>query len=121
MNSKRLLLHSLILAASLSVISPAAFSVDDVPLEVDERQTDVMLAVEQGLIRPYSELQAKVKHQLNGRIIKVELEEDDGVWVYELKLLDPKNNVVKVEYEAKTLTLTEIKGRGLEHIIKDSE
>ncbi|GAL02701.1 arginine/ornithine antiporter ArcD [Photobacterium aphoticum] len=62
-----------------------------------------------------------VSKQLHGRIIKVELEEDDDVWIYELKLIDPNNNIVRVEYEAKTLTILEIKGRGLENIIKVSQ
>lgn len=93
----------------------------NVQLEIDEDHDDVMLAVQQGLIQPYSALQAVVSKQLHGRIIKVELEEDDDVWIYELKLIDPNNNIVRVEYEAKTLTILKIKGRGLENIIKVSQ
>ncbi len=73
------------------------------------------------LIQPFSALKATVSKQLHGRIIKVELEEDDDIWVYELKLIDPNNNIVKVEYEAKTLSIIEIKGRNLENVIKVSE
>ncbi|MCW8329981.1 PepSY domain-containing protein [Photobacterium sp. SDRW27] len=90
-------------------------------LEIDEDHDDVMEAVQQGLIQPFSALQATVSKQLNGRIIKVELEEDDDIWIYELKLIDSNNNIVKVEYEAKTLSIIEIKGRGLENVIKVSE
>lgn len=90
-------------------------------LEIEEDHDDVMLAVQQGLIQPYSALQEAVNKHLRGRIIQVELEEDDDVWIYELKLIDPNNNIVKVEYEAKNLSILEIKGRGLEHIIKGSE
>ncbi len=79
---------------------------------------DVMQAVQQGLIQPFSSLQSKVNEQLHGRIIRVELEEDDDIWIYELKLIDPNNNIVRVEYDAQTLTILEIKGRGLENIIK---
>ncbi|ELR65538.1 membrane protein [Photobacterium marinum] len=88
------------------------------PLEIEEDHDDVMEAVEQGLIQPFSSLQAKVSKDIDARIIKVELDEDDGVWIYELKLIDANNNIVKVEYEAKTLSIIEIKGRGLEHILK---
>ncbi|MGF1717043.1 PepSY domain-containing protein [Photobacterium chitinilyticum] len=90
-------------------------------LEIDEDHDDVMEAVQQGLIQPFSALKATVSKQLHGRIIKVELEEDDDIWVYELKLIDPNNNIVKVEYEAKTLSIIEIKGRNLENVIKVSE
>ncbi|PSW21831.1 hypothetical protein C9I98_00765 [Photobacterium sanctipauli] len=92
-----------------------------IEVEIEEDHDDVMHAVQQGLIQPYSELQKVVAKQLNGRIIRVELEEDDDVWIYELKLIDPNNNIVKVDYEAKTLTIVEIKGRGLENVIKVSE
>ena len=90
-------------------------------LEIDEDHDEVMEAVRLGLIQPFSALQTKVNQQLNGRIIKVELEEDDDIWIYELKLIDPNNNIVRVEYEAKTLSIIEIKGRGLENVIKVSE
>ena len=99
-----------------------AFNANASPtLEIDEDHDEVMEAVQQGLIQPFSALQAKVREQLNGRIIKVELDEDDDVWVYELKLLDLNNNIIKVEYEARTLSIINIKGRGLENIIKVSE
>ncbi|MGF1688162.1 hypothetical protein L4C36_15955 [Photobacterium japonica] len=98
---------------------PHAFA--NVKLEIEEDHDDVMQAVQQGLIQPYSALQAVVSKQLHGRIIKVELEEEDDIWIYELKLIDPNNNIVRVEYEAKTLTILEIKGRGLENIIKVSQ
>jgi uncharacterized membrane protein YkoI len=105
-----------------SFLSLLAFHVNAAPqLEIDEDHDEVMHAVQQGLIQPFSALQEKVAKQLNGRIIKVELDEDDDVWVYELKLIDPNNNIVKVEYEARTLTIIEIKGRGLENIIKVNE
>ncbi|BDR36255.1 hypothetical protein PDY_33030 [Photobacterium damselae subsp. damselae] len=87
-------------------------------LEIDEDHDEVMAAVDQGLIQPYSALEAKVAKQLNGRIIKVELDEDDDEWVYELKLIDPNNHIIKVEYDARTLSIIEIKGRGLEHVLK---
>lgn len=69
------------------------------------------------MIKPFSELYATVDKQLNGRLIKVELEEDDNEWVYELKLVH-ENNVIKVEYNATTLELMEIKGRNLQDVIK---
>ncbi|MGR5126213.1 PepSY domain-containing protein [Photobacterium swingsii] len=90
-------------------------------LEIDEDHDDFMEAVEQGLIQSFSALQATVARQLHGRIIKVELEEDDDIWIYELKLLDPNNNIVKVEYDARTLSIIKISGRQLENIIKGTE
>ncbi|RZR21908.1 hypothetical protein D8T63_20155 [Vibrio vulnificus] len=86
-------------------------------IEFDEDQNEVYQAVQQGLIKPFSELYSTVDKQLNGRLIKVELEEDDDEWIYELKLVHD-NHVIKVEYNATTLELIEIKGRNLHDFIK---
>ena len=60
---------------------------------------------------------AAVERDLKGRIIKVELEEDDGIWIYELKL-NHENNIIKVEYNAQTLKMLEIKGRDFKQALK---
>jgi uncharacterized membrane protein YkoI len=89
----------------------------DTRVEFDEDQDEVYDAVQQGLIKPFSELFAKVENDLNGRVIKVELEEDDNEWIYELKLLHDQD-VIKVEYNATTLEMMEIKGHNLQRVIK---
>jgi len=86
-------------------------------IEFDEDQDEVYDAVQDGLIRPFSELYEAIETQLNGRVIKVELEEDDDEWIYELKLVHD-NNIIKVEYNATTLEMMEIKGRNLHDVIK---
>lgn len=58
-----------------------------------------------------------VENDLYGRIIKVELEEDDDEWVYELKILF-NDSVIKVEYDAATLEMLEIKGRNFNKALK---
>ncbi|MDN3698492.1 MULTISPECIES: PepSY domain-containing protein [Vibrio] len=124
--------HTLISCLILSIFSgPLAFAKDHqnghnivldehkagTRVEIDEDQDEVYDAVQAGLIKPFSELYAAVESQLNGRLIKVELEEDDDEWVYELKLVH-KNSVIKVEYNAATLEMIEIKGRNLHDVIK---
>ncbi|MCW8334418.1 hypothetical protein MD483_11350 [Vibrio sp. DBSS07] len=86
-------------------------------IEIDEDQDEVYEAVQNGLIKPFSELYETIDRELNGRVIKVELEEDDDEWFYELKLVH-ENNVIKVEYNAATLEMVEIKGRNLLEVIK---
>ncbi|OEE76617.1 PepSY domain-containing protein [Vibrio ordalii] len=86
-------------------------------VEMDEDQDEVYAAVQKGLIHPLSELYATIDKELNGRVIKVELDEDDGEWVYELKLMHD-NRVIRVEYNASTLELIAIRGRNLRDIIK---
>ncbi|MEJ2765013.1 PepSY domain-containing protein [Photobacterium sp. MCCC 1A19761] len=100
-------------------MSPGGLAAPSV--DISEDQDEVIEAVQQGRVQPYTALQLVVSQQLNGRIIKVELEQDDDQWVYELKLIDPENNIIKVKYDASSLTMIEIKGRHLENIIKVAE
>ncbi|PFG55962.1 putative membrane protein YkoI [Vibrio sp. ES.051] len=86
-------------------------------IEFDEDQDEVYRAVQKGYIRPFSELYAAVENDLYGRIIKVELEEEHDEWVYELKILY-NNSVLKVEYDAATLEMLEIKGRSFNKALK---
>ncbi|MDN3609855.1 PepSY domain-containing protein [Vibrio ostreicida] len=87
-------------------------------IEFDADQDEVFEAVRQGYIRPFSELYTAVEKDLRGRIIKVELDEDDDVWIYELKL-NFKNNIIKVEYNATTLDLLSMKGHNVKNAIKN--
>lgn len=89
-------------------------------IEFDEDQDEVYRAVQNGDIRPFSELYATVEKDLYGRIIKVELEEDNHAWVYELKILFD-SNVLKVEYDAATLEMLEVKGRNFNKALKPQQ
>lgn len=62
--------------------------------DIDEHHDNVMDAVAQGLIQPFSALQHKVQQQLLARIIRVELDKDVDEWIYELKLIDGNNNII---------------------------
>ncbi|WP_254869230.1 PepSY domain-containing protein [Vibrio diazotrophicus] len=89
-------------------------------VKIDEDQDEVYDAVQKGLIKPFSELYAAIDNQLNGRLIKVELEEDDSEWIYDLKLVH-EDKVIRVEYNATTLELMSIKGRDVLSIIKNRD
>ncbi len=108
--------------STASAQSDAEKLVVDVPangarIEIDEDQEEVYQAVQEGKIQPFSALYAAIGAQLNGRVIKVELEEDDDEWVYELKLMH-ENSVIRAEYNATTLELMELRGRNLNSVIK---
>jgi len=63
---------------------------------------------------------AAIDNELYGRLIKVELEEDDDEWIYDLKLVH-EDKVIRVEYNATTLELMSIKGRDVLSIIKNRD
>lgn len=78
---------------------------------------EVTKAVQKGLIQPFSLLHAKIEKDIYGRIIEVELEEDDDQWHYEIKLIH-ENNIIEVEYDALTLNIVEIEARDVLSVIK---
>jgi len=86
-------------------------------VEIKEDEDDVYDAVQKGEIKPFSALYQAVDQQLHGRLIKVELDEEDNDWVYELKLIHA-GHVIEVDYDASTLEVLKIKGRDLINIIK---
>ncbi len=71
-------------------------------------------AVHSGEILPLSRILDTVSSQYAGDVIGVDLDRDDGVWQYEVKLLLPGGSVAKLKYDARTATLLRAKGRRLE-------
>jgi hypothetical protein len=59
-------------------------------------------ALESGEIRPLSELLAEIEARYDGRVIEMELERDDGRWIYEFTLLPPTGRLFEVEVDAAT-------------------
>lgn len=129
MLKKSLLSLCLLLASGLMVIPSYAKDYDNghalvrdvekpgTKVEFEEDQDEVYRAVQKGYVQPFSEMYKAVERDLHGRIIKVELEEDDDVWVYELKI-NYNNNIIKVEYNAQTLEMMEIRGRNIRQALK---
>ena len=79
----------------LALILPAAAGDDD----RDHRRAGD--AVRDGRARPLAEILRIVRPQL-GEILEVELDEDDGVLVYEIKYLDRRGRRMEAEIDART-------------------
>ena len=105
-HAKRLLALALaiVIASSLQIARAAA----------DEDDADLERALQAGEIAPLNELLARVREDFAGRLLQVELEHEDieerPGWVYEAKVLTPEGNVLKLEYDAGSLELLEVKG-----------
>ena len=67
-----------------------------------EEQERARRALAEGRIRPLTEILALVQPQLGGEVIGVELDEEDGVYVYEIKVLTPHGRRREVEVDAAT-------------------
>jgi uncharacterized membrane protein YkoI len=82
------------------------------PVRADD-DADAEEAVEQGAVAAPPALFERIAADFGGRVLRLELEhEDDGRdWVYDVKLLLADGQVIKVEYDAVTLEILEVKGR----------
>lgn len=66
----------------------------------------------------YDVLEKAVKSQFYGRMIRVELDRDDGNWYYDIRLLQDDGRIIEVEMQAKNLTVLEVEGQQLETVIR---
>ena len=58
-------------------------------------------ALEQGRVLPLADIIAKVSRQVPGKVIEVELEDEDGSLVYDL-ILSPQGRLQEIEVNAAT-------------------
>lgn len=61
-----------------------------------------------GEIRPLSAVLAAVREKVPGDIIEIELEREDGIWIYEVKVLPRDGRRKKLEIDARTLDILKI-------------
>jgi uncharacterized membrane protein YkoI len=64
-------------------------------------------AVLAGEVLPLSQVLQRVQRTHPGRVLEVELERDDGRWMYEVKLLQPDGQLLKLELDASTAQVLE--------------
>ena len=75
---------------------------DDIGPEVAKR------LLKEGRIKPLTEILAAVNAKVPGELLEVELELEDGIYVYEFKLLRPDGRVQEVEAGASTAKILKI-------------
>lgn len=94
-----------VLALALPLLTPAA--------RADDRRDHerARAAVQAGQVLPLPALLERVQRQAPGQVLEVELEQEDGRWIYELKLLQPGGQLVKLEVDAATGKLLAVKRR----------
>jgi len=69
-------------------------------------------ALEAGEILPLSDILAAARASRSGRVIEVELERDDGRWIYELELVTPGGRIYEMEIDAATAAVLELEREG---------
>ena len=66
-------------------------------------------AVQAGEVLPLPVLLERLRYSHPGEIFEVELERDDSRWIYELKLLQADGRLVRLEVDARTAEVLEIR------------
>lgn len=75
----------------------------------DDDHLEARALLQRGEILPLARILATVHERVPGDVIEVELERDDGVWEYEVKVLTAAGRVRKVELDARDGTVRKIK------------
>ena len=89
---------------------PVAMSADMAHFEDDGRAWEdedfdydrARRAVNRGEILPMAHLLERVRKQVPGEIVDVELEREDGRWAYEFKVIDGRGRLLEVTVDART-------------------
>lgn len=66
----------------------------------DEEHERARQALEQGRVLPLASVIDKVERELQGRVVKIEFDADDGRYVYEIRLLQRDGRMAKLKVDA---------------------
>jgi uncharacterized membrane protein YkoI len=75
----------------------------------DRDHDAVRRAVERGDIRPLAEILAAVRGRLPGDVVGVEVEQKNGRWLYEFRVVDRNGRLFEVYVDARTARIEQIK------------
>ena len=67
-------------------------------------------AVQAGQVLPLRSVLERLEREHPGQVMEVELEQEEGRWIYEVKLLQPQGELVKLKLDARTAVLLPAKG-----------
>jgi len=90
-------IHKILL--SLLLASAAAIA------SADDDHDRARRAMEAGEIMALHTLLERVTRQHPGQVVEVDLEREDGAWIYELKLLRPDGVLLKLDLDARDGTV----------------
>lgn len=98
-----------LIAAASMLVRADVVAADDDDKHCKRDQDCALEALGKGEIRPLSEVLAAVQRLSPGQVVGIELERDDGIWIYKVKILAPDGRRRKAEVDAKTLAVLKLK------------
>src|SRR2546423_1044801 len=77
----------------------------------DDDHARAKAARESGEVVALEAILDRVQAEFIGSPVEIELDDDDGRWIYKVKLLAPGGAIVRLEYDARDARLLRAKGR----------
>ncbi|MBX9835770.1 MAG: PepSY domain-containing protein [Burkholderiaceae bacterium] len=68
-------------------------------------------AVQSGQVLPLTTVLERLGRQYPGHVLEIELERDEGQWIYEIKLLSADGQLMKLKLDASTAAVLHLKVR----------
>jgi hypothetical protein len=72
-------------------------------------------AVQSGQVLPLPSVLEQLAREVPGQVLEVELEQDDGRWIYEIKLLQAGGQLVKLKVDAQNAAVMRRRNRDDRH------
>jgi uncharacterized membrane protein YkoI len=93
---------------SLAVLLLAALPGAAPPARADDDHERARLAVQRGEILPLEEILRRLPLAADERLLEVEVERDDGIWIYEIEVVSPSGRVREFEVDARDGRVIEV-------------
>ena len=82
------------------------------PARADDDQDKARQALQAGQVMPLRQILDRVEREQPGQVLEVELEQEEGQWLYEIKLLRADGSLAKLKVDARDGRILKVKGRG---------
>jgi uncharacterized membrane protein YkoI len=98
-----------VVASALFFVASPIIVAGDTPTDAEEalQQEEARLAVKAGLVRPLEEVLTEARKTINGDIVEIEFEKDDGRFIYEIEYVSRDGQLMEMKIDAKSLAVLE--------------
>jgi uncharacterized membrane protein YkoI len=96
-------------ASALFFLAAPMIVAGDTPTSADEisQQEEARQAVKAGLVRPLEDVLTEARKTIDGDIVEIEFEKDDGRFIYEIEYVRRDGQLMEMKIDAKSLAVIE--------------